>query len=302
MSWKQKAVKLIGAASCICLSWLFVECDLIQMKNSKGSNQRGKVLARVNDTYLYQDELEGMIAQGTTPSDSVLRVEGYIDSWIRKQLLIQEASQKMDINEADVERKVLDYRFSIIAYEYQELYIKQRLDTSISDEEIENYYRENIDNFILKQNIVQANYLKVPKTAPRTGRIREWMRSSQEKNLQELKSYCLAYSAAYHLTDSAWIVFDELVKGSPLVEIPNKIQFLKSHPYYETSDDNYLYFLKILQYRISDNTSPLEFVRDDIETILLNRRKVELAKRLEEEVYNRALEDNRIEVYRNENE
>jgi hypothetical protein len=75
------------------------------------------------------------------------------------------------------------------------------------------------------------------------------------------------------------MVFDELVKNSPLVEIPNKIQFLKAYPYYETSDDSYLYFLKVVKYRISDNISPLEFVKDDIRNIILNKRKVELAKK-----------------------
>ena len=95
--------------------------------------------------------------QGRPPDDSAKLVEAYIDSWIRKQLLIQEASRKIDINEAEVERKVLDYRYSIIAYEYQNYYIKQNLDTAVSNAEIEKYYKDNIDNFILKQNIVQAH-------------------------------------------------------------------------------------------------------------------------------------------------
>jgi hypothetical protein len=88
------------------------------------------------------------------------------------------------------------------------------------------------------------------------------------------------------------------VKNSPLAEIPNKIQFLKTNPYYQTSDDNYLYFLKVVEYRISDNISPLEFVKDDIRNIILNKRKVELAKKLEDEVYNNAVSEKEFEVYR----
>ena len=92
--------------------------------------------------------------------------------------------------------------------------------------------------------------------------------------------------------------FDELVKNSPLAEIPNKIQFLKPNPYYETSDNNFLYFLKVDSYRISDNVSPLEFVRDDIRNIILNKRKVDLAKKLEDEVYKEAQNDDDFEIYR----
>ena len=273
-------------------------CDFIKMKStpSDGDENRQPV-ARVNDAYLYRDELAGFVAPGTSPEDSTARVVSYVNSWIRKQLLIQEATQKINIDEADVERKILDYRYSIIAYEYQTYYIKEHLDTVIAKEEIEAYYKANIDNFILKQNIVQATFIKVPENAPRTARIKELIFSNRDKEEKELKSYCLSFSAAYHISDSSWIVFDELVRNSPLAEIPNKIQFLKSNPYYETSVDGYLYFLKVDQYRISDNVSPLEFVKEDIRNIILNKRKVELAKQLEDEVFNEAEKDKEFEIY-----
>jgi hypothetical protein len=272
-------------------------CDLIKMKKdrveSDGSRQ---AVARVNNAYLYKDELSGIVNDVETREDSIARVETYIDSWIRKQLLIQEASKKININEAEVERKILDYRYSLIAYEYQSHYVKQHLDTVIAPVEIETYYKNNIDNFILKQNIVRATYIKVPKNAPQTKKIKDLIFSNSERDLKELKSYCLSFSLAYHLADSSWMIFDELVRNSPLAEIPNKVQFLKTNPYYEIEDDNYLYYLKVVEYRISDNVSPLEFVRDEITNIILNKRKVELAKRLEDEVYNNALEKEEFEI------
>jgi hypothetical protein len=273
-------------------------CDLIKMKvnNAEGDADR-PAAARANGSYLYKDELVGIVAPGTPAVDSTQLVEAYIESWIRKQLLIQEASRKIDINEAQVERKILDYRYSIIAYEYQTYYIKQHLDTAVSYDEVEKYYKANIDNFILKQNIVQGTFVKVPKNAPRTGKIKDLIFSTREKDENELKSYCLSFSVAYHISGSNWIAFDDLVKNSPLAEIPNKIQFLKSNPYFETSDENYLYFLRVRQYRILDNISPLEFVMDDIKNIILNKRKVELAKKLEDEVYKYALDQNEFEVF-----
>ncbi|MEJ0030644.1 MAG: hypothetical protein WDO15_09865 [Bacteroidota bacterium] len=59
-----------------------------------------------------------------------------------------------------------------------------------------------------------------------------------------------------------------------LPEIPNKVQFLKSNPYYETSDAESMYFFKVDEYKISDNVSPMEFVRAEIKNIILNKRKV----------------------------
>jgi hypothetical protein len=273
-------------------------CDLIKIKGDNSeSDQQRQPAARVNNSYLYKDELVGIVAPGTPTADSARLVEAYINSWIKKQLLISEASRKIDINEAEVERKVLDYRYSIIAYEYQNQFVNKNLDTSVSNAEIEQYYKDNIDNFILKQNIVQATFIKVPQNAPRTNKIKDLIYADREQGRQELKSYCLSFSAAYHISDSTWMVFDDLVKNSPLAEIPNKIQFLKTNPYYETSDNNFLYFLRVERYRISDNVSPLEFVRDDIRNIILNKRKVDLAKKLEDDVFKAAKDEDDFEIY-----
>ncbi len=274
-------------------------CDLIQMKSESLTAEESRVpVARVNQVFLYNDELSGIILPGTSKEDSIVRVEAFINSWISKQLLIQEAAKKININEAEIERKILDYRYSLIAYEYQTFYIKQNLDTAVAAREIEKYYKENLDNFILKQNIVRATFIKLPKTAPRTNKVKDLIFSKKDKDEAELKSYCLSFSTAYHLADSSWMVFDELVKNSPLAEIPSKIQFLIANPYYESSDDTYLYFLKVDEYRISDNISPLEFVRDDIRAIILNKRKVALAKQLEDEVYKNAVSEKEFELYR----
>jgi hypothetical protein len=299
VSFRQNKTGNLSGLWLVVLCLLVVSCDFIKMKDEgKISASDRKPVARVGTTYLYRDELVGIVAPGTLKQDSLSRAEAFINSWIRKQLLIQEASKKIDINEAEVERKILDYRYSIIAYEYQTYYIKQNLDTVVQNPEIDAYYKANIDNFILKQNIVRATFIKVPKNAPRTQKIKEMIYSSREKEKKELKSYCLSFSAAYHISDSTWMVFDELVRNSPLAEIPNKIQFLRDNRYYETSDDSYLYFFKTEEYRISDNISPLEFVKDDIRNIILNKRKVELAQQLEDNVYNQASAEKEFEIIR----
>ncbi len=217
---------LIGVVCCLS------GCDFIRMKKEPTTDATMRqAVARTRDAYLYSDELIGIVPKGTPKEDSTARIEAYVNSWIRKQLLIQEASRKIDINEAEVDRKILDYRYSLIAYEYQTYYIKQHLDTIVAESEIEPYYKKNIDNFVLKQNIVRATFIKVPKNAPHIKKVKDLIFSRHEKDEKELKSYCLSFSAAYHIADSSWMVFDELVKNSPLAEIHTKIQFLKANPY-----------------------------------------------------------------------
>lgn len=283
--------------SLLALCLLLSSCDLIKRKTESETDNIRPSVARVGETYLYLDELIGIVPPGTPKADSITRMDAYVNSWVRKQLLIRQAGRQIDINKAEVERKLLDYRYSLIAYEFQTYYIKQNLDTVVANSEIEQYYNEHLDNFVLKQNIVRATFLKVPQSAPRTKKIKDLIFSTKEKDVEELKSYCLSFAASYHLSDSSWMEFDELVKGTPLVGIPDKVQFLKRTPYYETNDEAYLYFLKVDEYRISDNVSPLQFVRDDIVNVILNRRKVDLAKKLDEEVYSKAQENNEFELF-----
>lgn len=298
-NWFPLKVDISGVSLIAGLAMLTVSCDLIKRKSGAEAAEVRPSVARVDDTFLYRDELMGIVPPGTPKEDSVSRTEAYVNSWIRKQLLIRQAGRQIDINKAELERKILDYRYSLIAYEYQTFYIKQNLDTVVAPAEIQKYYDEHIDNFVLKQNIVRATFIKVPQTAPRTRKIKDLIFSDREKDRNELKSYCLSFAAAYQLADSTWIQFDELVKASPLVELPDKVQFLKRTPYYETLDDVYLYFLKVEEYRISDNVSPLEFVKDEIINIILNRRKVELARRLDEEVFSKAQQNNEFEIFKN---
>lgn len=131
-------------------------CDLIRMKKELSPDEPGRQpVARVNDTYLYLDELAGIVSVNTPKEDSVARLSAYINSWIRKQVLINEALKRIDINEAEVERKILDYRYSLIGYQFQKLYIQQHMSDKVSDEEIEAYYNQHLDNFVLKQNIIR---------------------------------------------------------------------------------------------------------------------------------------------------
>jgi hypothetical protein len=286
-------------ATAIALAIVNSGCDLIRMKREESVVDARRPVARVNETYLYQDELVGLVNGKTSKDDSVARVTAYINSWVRKQLLISEAMKNININEAEVERKVLDYRYSLIGYEFQNFFIKQHLDYTVSEAEISKYYKEHNDNFILKQNIVRGTFIKVPKEAPRTKRVKDLIFSKNDKDHHELRSYCLSFSSAYHLSDSTWIEFDKLAVNSPMAEIPNKIQFLKTNPYYQTEDPKSLYFLKIDEYKISDNISPLEFVREDIKNIILNKRKVELAQKLEQDVYENAVKKKDFEVFDN---
>ena len=160
----QKVNSLIQA---VIVMIILAGCDLVKVKDDTlKNNDAPQPVARVNDTYLYKTDLEGIVTAGANPQDSADRVTAYINQWIRKQLLIDEATSRIDFDEAEIQRKILDYRYSLIAYGYQEYYVGQHLNKEVSEEEIKGYYDQNADNFPLKQNIIRGKFIKVPNDAP----------------------------------------------------------------------------------------------------------------------------------------
>ena len=273
--------------------------DFLRFKNQETSEDVIRhPVARVYENYLYEQDLEGIVDEDATPEDSASLVGRYVDTWVKKQLMLAEAATQMDIDEAELERKILDYRYALIVYEFEKNYVNQEVDTEVSESEIEKYYREHQENFELKQNIIKGIYAKVPQEAPRIGRLRKLFQGElDEQAREEIRSYCLSFASTYSLDDSTWYNFEGIIANTPLVSIPNKVQFLQKNEFIETSDDIYVYLVKVQDYKISDQISPLEFVRDDIEKIITNQRKVALTQELEEEIYRDAKKKNEFEIY-----
>lgn len=273
--------------------------DFLRFKNQETTE--GVIrqpVARVYNNYLYEQDLEGIVDKKSSAEDSANLVSRYVDTWVKKQLLLAEAASQMDIDEAEMERKILDYRYALIVYEFEKNYVNREVDTEVDEEEIKQYYQAHQENFELKQNIIKGIFAKVPQEAPRVGRLRNLFQGElDEEAREEIRSYCLSFASAYSLDDSTWYNFEEVIANTPLVSIPNKVQFLQKNEYVETSDDIYVYFVKVQDYKISDQISPLEFVQDDIVKIVTNQRKVALTQQLEEDIYRDAKKNNEFEIF-----
>ena len=276
---------------------LVTACDLIPLKGQQSEEEDEVAVARVKDTYLYYSDLAGVVPDDVSPRDSIHIVEQYVDGWIKKQLMIDKASTSMQFDEADIERRVLDYRYALMVHEYEKLLVQQQLSTEVGEEEIAQYYQVKQDNFVLKQNIIKGLFVKLPTEAPRIRRVRNWIRSYPNTNMEDLRTYCYQFANRSHLEDSLWVNFNEVIKNTPLATIPNKVQFLRSNSFVETSDDDFVYLLKLIDYKISDEVSPLEYVREDIINIIINKRKIQLTRDFEQTTLEEAATNNDFEKY-----
>ncbi|MBU2915551.1 MULTISPECIES: peptidyl-prolyl cis-trans isomerase [Reichenbachiella] len=277
------------------LSLVLSGCEKLYAPLEPVVEEDKKAIARVNEVYLYEDDIEGLTGSGST--DSAQIIQKYVDSWIRKQLTISRASQEIDFDEANIERKVLDYRYALMVHEFEKYYVNQRLEKNISEDEIKTYYDDKFENFILRQNIIRCLYAVVPAEAPQMDNFRKLIRSYPNSDLEEIQSYCYRFASQSSLETELWLNFDEVIASTPFANVQDKVTFLKNNSYIESSDESNYYFIRLLDYKISNQISPLEYIHDNIESILINKKKVELRRQLEEDLLKNAKENNEFEIY-----
>ena len=289
-------------AFCLFLVVIFSSC------NSFSGNTDEKPVARVGSAYLYRSDMPSEIFMQAgmnensggkvSKEDSLQLVKKYIDNWIRETLLLQHAEKNLSDDKKKFEKMVEDYKKSLVTYQYESELVKQKLDTVVDEDEIGKYYEENKANFELKDNIIKVIYVKVRKKAPKVEKIKEWYRSGDVKDRDALTSYCYQYADNFYLDKNAWLLFDDVLKEIP-IKLYDKEAFLQNNRTIETQDTTFYYFVNIKGFMTKNATSPLSFEKDNIRSILINKRKVALIRKMREDIYTDGVNNKTFEVYSN---
>jgi hypothetical protein len=264
--------------------------------NSAPNPEKGAVLAKAYGNYLSEADLEGVVPPGTSVNDSIMLVRNFIDNWLRKRILVRQAERNLTPSQTDFSKKLEDYRNSLIIYTYETELIRQKLDTVVTEREIERYYEDNKSNFELKYNIVKVVYTVLPSDSKELIRFRKLLKNRTILNLDSLNTLAQRHAIAYYLDEENWIKFDELLLQIPLVAYNQEV-FLNNNRYVEFVDEPFVYLILFRDFMIRESLSPLEFEYANIRDIILNKRKLELLKEMHQEVYEKALRNNEIEVF-----
>lgn len=254
-----------------------------------------EILAKVGDKTLLLGDVQDLhFPPGKTDSLRFLRT--VVDSWVREQLLLQNAERYLSDDMKDFEKQLNDYRNSLLIHTYRERLLATRLDTQVSAAEIEAYYLENQEDFLLKYNIVQYDCIIFPKGHKDERKVRQWMQNPRGRDEEKLNDFCIRYAYYCRFNDSTWVRMEELEKEIPL-QYQNQEWFLQRNKWVEASDSVKTYFLHIHNYRKRETLSPLPFAAENIRLILLNQRKQQILKQLEIDIYNEAATNGTFEIY-----
>ena len=256
------------------------------------------ILAIAGDKYLYRKELEGVIPKGIPATDSMEIARQFIDNWIRQEVLLKHAESNLEESRKDFAKQLEAYRNSLIIYEYESELIRQKLDTVVSETEIQEFYQANESNFQLPENIIKVSYVKIPKeskTKPSAKKARQLLVSKNPDDLIKLMELCDQSMFSCRIDDENWITFSDFIRELSL-DINNQEDFLKNKTFFETNDSLFTYLIRINEYKTIESSAPASLVQDKIRNLILNKRKSELINRMQQQIFEEALKNKEFEI------
>ncbi len=275
-------------------SVLFVSCSYFQQNSAQED-----VVARVNDNYLYRSDIEKLIAENTSKEDSTLIVNNFINRWATQQLLIDQAKINLTPEKLEqFDKLVQEYKTDLLTEAYKNVIVGRQLDSNITDQEFQQFYEENKENFKQKDMLVMLRYVQLPLNYDGLAAVKEKLNRYNEKDKKWLNSQNFQFISS-NFNDSVWVRKYALLQNLPVLKGENE-QVLKKSNFAQLQDSLGVYLVKIEDVLNPNDTAPFSYVKPTLRQIILNKRKLELIKKLETDITKDAIETNNFQIYKNE--
>lgn len=260
------------------------------------SNSKSKTIAKVYEFELTEEDLKHEALRKSENLDSGAFTESFIKKWINQMVVIHHANLESGIDINEINKKVDDYKNQLLVHFYENEVIKRDLDTIVKEETIKDYYQKNKIDFQLKDYLVKVLYLKVSEDAPDLNKVANWYRLNGENDAESIIKYASMYATNFYFDQTNWIYFDEITKEIPLTDI-NKDRFITKKGDIKFNEEGYIYFLNIIDYKLKNAVSPIEFEKDNIKQRILNARILQLRKKINTDLIQKAENENAIKRY-----
>lgn len=250
---------------------------------------------RVGESVLYKEDIEAQIPNGTLSNDSAHIADKIVKDWTLQQVMLKKAKENTAVSAAAFEKQIEAYKNSLILYDYQNRVLNQWLDTVVREEEIAAYYQRNMSQFYLKSNIVRVRFVKIRKDHRLAEKIKKEMFATPftDENMLQLAKWCQQAAENYYLEDEQWLYFNDLLREVP-IQTYNQENFLKNNRNIEISAEESVYYVTIVDFKVRDMVSPLNFETERIRQILLNHRRQVFLQKMQRDLMREAEENHWI--------
>jgi hypothetical protein len=275
----------------LALTWLLQSCNFFKETDDR------KAIARVNDTYLYEEDIQSLLKEGMSSQDSAVVVTNFINRWATEQLLVSGA--KRNLTEAKQEafnKLAMEYKNDLYSKAYLEALVAKNIDTVVSIEEMEAYYNDNKQVFVLNEDLIKLRYINIDENRLDLKDVETKFKRFNETDKKELDSISIQFKS-FSLKDSVWVKADQVVDKIPPITSENRNELLKKSNFIQLKDSLGLYLVHINDVLLRNSTAPLEYVKPTIDKIVINKRKLELIRELEKDITKDAIKNKKFEIY-----
>lgn len=280
----------IGFGLLACMMVLTSACQYTE----EPDRSEDQLLAEVFSRQLYYSDMASMLYDGVTPEDSILIVNAYVERWVREQLLMQKAEQNIP-KDLNLNKLVNDYRESLILNNYERLLIDSQLDSTVTQEQLTDFYEANKDQYHLEKPIAHILFLQIKDNRPNLDHALGWWNDPKPENLKRLARYAKQYADKAMLADSTWMPLEDVVYMLPPGVMSENSATPGKEIRFQEQDVNYL--LKIRDIRSTLEIAPLAYIRDQATRAILHRRQIDLINQVKEQLYDLEIRKNNVKVY-----
>ncbi len=255
-----------------------------------------EVVAKVGREVLYRSDVVALLPEGISEGDSLRLSMQYINNWAADIVFMNIAEDKLSRNERDVSKELESYRRSLLKYRYEQKYISERLDTAVTESEINEYYAAHAENYVLQTPIVKARYLRILPGSPDLGSLKRLMSSAEEDALWQTESLAASTSDTFKGYGDQWIDVKVLARDMGTDDISSLTK--GSDRFVEVMDGTGMLNLAyILDITAEGEPAPVEYCAPGITDIILSTRKRALALSLEQELLTSARDKGKFVIY-----
>ena len=255
-------------------------------------------IARVNDTFLYEEDIKDLVPKGTSKEDSIAIVHNFIDRWASQKLLINAAEINLSNDKkAGFDDLIKQYKIDLYTKAYLEDVVKSTVDTVISEEELQKYYEENKENFRTNGTLVRLRYINLLKDNPKFETIKSKFFDFRKSDKKFWDMYALQFKS-FAFNDSVWADMSQIYSKLPFITPDNRDQYIVSGKSIQYPDSASVYLVKIRNVIDKNQIGPFEYLKPTLKEVLLNKRKLELVKKFEKEITDDAIKDQKYEIYK----
>lgn len=252
------------------------------------------LLAQVFDYKLYFDDIKDLIQGYETPEDSMQQVRSLTEHWVRDRLILVEAERNLprDIN---MKKLLEDYRQSLLRHYFEQKVIEERLDTTITENDLLQYYENNKEQHRLESGILRGYYFKIKRPQSRADKILTWWKSFPAKYYDDVLTYAGKHAKTNWADSSQWHEMQMVIQLFP--ENTLSPSAIRSNRGIVREDRDYIYLLYPLEVYQAQDIAPLARIREQAARFILHQRELELLERINKEIYDRDIQNERVNIY-----